>query len=306
MPTSLINWYPGHIAKAQNTLKEQLKLIDFVLELVDSRLPSSGRFDVTNSLLRDKPRILVFTKSDMADKSRVQAWMNYYRSQGLTVIAINAQTGQGMPGLQKAMQIESDKVKAKMVARGRLPRASRVMVVGQPNVGKSSLINKLAKKRAVDVGNKPGVTKGVRWIRLGGSLDLMDTPGIIPAKLDNQALALKLALVGSVSTEAYDPILIVPEAVRVLDRYAPNLLAKYPDRTLEAIGRQRGFIMAGGEVNVERTARTLMQDIRDGELGPMTLDYAPLEVIEEEDTDLGAPEPALSPNAYFEEDPGRE
>jgi ribosome biogenesis GTPase A len=280
--SSLINWYPGHIAKAQNTLKEQLKLIDFVLELVDSRLPSSGRFDVTNTLLRDKPRILVFTKSDMADKTRVQAWMQYYRNQGHTVVAINAQTGQGMPGLQKAMQVEHDKVKAKMVARGRLPRASRVMVVGQPNVGKSSLINKLAKKRTVDVGNKPGVTKGVRWIRLSGQLELMDTPGIIPAKLDNQELALKLALVGSVSTEAYDPILVSPEALKVLEAYAPQLLKKLPeDRTLEGIAKARGYILPGGEPNLERTSRSLMNDIRDGVLGPMTLDYAPLEVIEE-------------------------
>jgi ribosome biogenesis GTPase A len=282
MANALINWYPGHIAKAQNTLKEQLKLIDFVLELVDARLPSSGRFDVTNSLLRDKPRILVFTKSDMADKSRVQAWMQYYRNQGHTVVAINAQTGQGMPGLQKAMQVEHDKVKAKMVARGRLPRASRVMVVGQPNVGKSSLINKLAKKRTVEVGNKPGVTKGVRWIRLGKDVELMDTPGIIPAKLENQELALKLALVGSVSTEAYDPILVVPEALKLLETYAPQTLAKFPEEhSLEAIGRQRGYLIAGGEVNMERTARTLMQDIRDGSLGPMTLDFAPMELIGE-------------------------
>ena len=253
-----------------------------MLELVDARLPSSGRFDVTNSLLRDKPRILVVTKSDMADKHRVQAWMQYYRTQGHTVVAINAQTGQGMPGLQKAMQVEHDKVKAKMVARGRLPRASRVMVVGQPNVGKSSLINKLAKKRTVDVGNKPGVTKGVRWIRLGKDVELMDTPGIIPAKLDNQELALKLALVGSVSTEAYDPILVAPEAIKVLEKYAPQTLAKFPEeRTLEAIGKARGYLLPGGEVNLERTSRSLMQDIRDGVLGPMTLDYAPMEVIEE-------------------------
>ncbi|MFN3431755.1 MAG: ribosome biogenesis GTPase YlqF [Candidatus Sericytochromatia bacterium] len=280
--SSLINWYPGHIAKAQNTLKEQLKLIDFVLELVDARLPSSGRFDVTNTLLRDKPRILVVTKSDMADKERVQAWIQYYRNQGHTVVAINAQTGQGMPGLQKAMQLEHDKVKAKMVARGRLPRASRVMVVGQPNVGKSSLINKLAKKRTVDVGNKPGVTKGVRWIRLGATLELMDTPGIIPAKLDNQELALKLALVGSVSTEAYDPIIVAPAALKVLEKYAPETLQRFKDDlTLEGIGKKRGYLLPGGEINLERTSRSLMNDIRDGVLGPMTLDYAPMEVIEE-------------------------
>lgn len=273
--SSLINWYPGHIAKAQNTLKEQLKLIDFVLELVDARLPESSRFDVTNQLLGGKPRIIVMTKSDMAMPDRTQAWLHHYRKQGLSVVTINAQTGQGMPALQKAMQVESEKVRAKMVARGRLPRASRVMVVGLPNVGKSSLINKLAKKKTVDVGNKPGVTRSVRWIRLGGNLELMDTPGIIPPKLEHQELALKLALTGAVSTEAYDPILIVPVALEMLSLYAPHIPAKFEDPTLEGIARSRGAVKPGGEPDLERTARTFMHDLRTGALGPMTLDFPP-------------------------------
>ncbi|HEY9720483.1 MAG TPA: ribosome biogenesis GTPase YlqF [Oscillatoriaceae cyanobacterium] len=272
---ALINWYPGHIAKAQNTLKEQLKLIDFVLELVDARLPGGGRFDQTNRLLGEKPRVLVFTKSDLALADRTQAWVQFYRSQGLHVVTLNAQTGQGMPGLHKALEAEAARIRQKMIARGRLPRASRVMVVGMPNVGKSSLINKLAKRKAAQVGNKPGVTKSVSWIRLGKEIELLDTPGIIPPKLEDQELAIKLALVGSVSTEAYDPILLVPEALRLLEKYAPQTIADFEDPSIEGIARQRGFLRPGGELDLERTARELLHDIRTGALGPMSLDFSP-------------------------------
>jgi ribosome biogenesis GTPase A len=281
MTKPLINWYPGHIAKAQNTLKEQLKLIDFVLELVDARLPAGSRFDVTNQLLGQKPRVLVFTKGDLAMQERTQAWVQHYKNLGLPTVAINAQTGQGLQSLQKILQGEAEKIRAKMAARGRLPRASRVMVVGLPNVGKSSLINKIAKKRAAPVGDKPGVTKAVRWIRLGGTLELMDTPGIIPPKLDDQLLALKLATLGSVSTEAYDPILIVPETIKLLQTYAPKTLSQYADPTLEGIGRQRGWLRPGGEVDMERAARTLLREIRAGDMGALTLDLPPKEGLPE-------------------------
>lgn len=289
---SLINWYPGHIAKAQNTLKEQLKLIDFVLELVDARLPEGSRFDVTNRLLGNKPRVLVFTKGDMAMAGRVQAWLRHYRTQGLTAVSVNAQTGQGLNGLQKALAAEGEKVRARMTARGRLPRASRVMVVGLPNVGKSSLINKLAKQRRAKVGDKPGVTRAVSWIRLGQYLELMDTPGIIPPKLDDQRQALKLAMVGAVSTEAYDPVLVVPEVLHILADEAPALLEPYEEATLEAIAKKRGALLPGGHPDLERTARMFMHDLRTGALGPMTLDRPPyrpgaveIEEIEPEDAE---------------------
>lgn len=273
--TSLINWYPGHIAKAQNTLKEQLKLIDFVLELVDARLPEGSRFDVTHKLLGQKPRVMVFTKADMAQADRFQAWLRHYRSQGLAAVALNAQTGQGLQGLNKALAAEGEKVRVRMASRGRLPRPSRVMVVGLPNVGKSSLINKLAKKRRANVGDKPGVTRSVTWIRLGQHLELMDTPGIIPPKLEDQTLAVKLAMIGSVSTEAYDPILIVPEVIKILQTEAPKLLEPYEDPSLEAIARKRGSLGPGGALDLERAARTFMHDLRTGALGPLTLDLSP-------------------------------
>lgn len=280
----LINWYPGHIAKAQNSLKEKLKLIDFVLELVDARVPAGSRFDVTRQLLGDKPRVLVFTKADLASAVRTRAWLKHYQAEGQSAVILNAQTGQGLNLLNKLLLDEAAKVTAKMTARGRLPRASRVMVVGLPNVGKSSLINKLAKKRTAKVGDKPGVTRDVRWIRLGKMLELLDTPGIIPPKLDDQDLALKLAMIGSVSTEAYDPMIVAPAAIELLTRVAPQLLAELPEPSVAGFAKKRGVILPGGGPDLPKAARMFMHDLRGGALGPLTLDPPPghLEELEDE------------------------
>jgi ribosome biogenesis GTPase A len=272
---SLINWYPGHIAKAQRELREKLKLTDFVLELVDARVPESSRFDVTRQLLGDRPRIVVFTKADLADPGSTQAWVRSFRAEGVACVVLNAQSGQGLVGLHKLMAEEAARVTARMKARGRLPRASRVMVVGLPNVGKSSLINRLAKKRAAKVGDKPGVTRDIRWIRLGATLELLDTPGIIPPKLDDQDLALKLAMTGAVSTEAYDPVLVAPAAIALLQQLAPAVLASWASPTVEEFARVRGILGAGGHLDEGRAARMFLQDLRTGDLGPVTLDAPP-------------------------------
>ncbi|MEB3285805.1 MAG: ribosome biogenesis GTPase YlqF [Candidatus Sericytochromatia bacterium] len=271
----LINWYPGHIAKAQATLREKLKLTDFVLELVDARLPWSSRFDVTRSLLGEKSRIVVFTKADLAETSKTQRWLSYYRGQDIAAVVLNAQTGQGLAPLRQMMLAEAQKIDERMRTRGRLPRASRVMVVGLPNVGKSSLINKLAKKRAAQVGDKPGVTRDVRWIRIEKSLELLDTPGIIPPRLEDQELALKLAMAGSVSTESYDPVLVAPAALDLLLACAPRLSFDWPEPGLIGYARARGILAPGGGPDEPRAARMLMQDIRAGSFGPVSLDPDP-------------------------------
>ena len=296
----LINWYPGHIAKAQNTLKEKLKLIDFVLELVDARVPSGSRFDVTRQLLGEKPRVLVFSKADLASPGRTRAWVKHYQAEGHAAVILNAQTGQGLNVLNKLLLAEAEKVTAKMVARGRLPRASRVMVVGLPNVGKSSLINKLAKKRTAKVGDKPGITRDVRWIRLGKQLELLDTPGIIPPKLDDQDLALKLAMIGSVSSEAYDPMLVAPAAIEVLLKHAPQLLAELPEPTVAGFAKKRGVILPGGGPDLAKAARMFMHDLRGGALGPITLDPPP-GWLDELDDEVAAPEERTS--AYDPNEP---
>lgn len=271
----LINWYPGHIAKAQSTLREKLKLTDFVLELVDARLPFSSRFDVTQTLLGSKTRIVVFTKSDLAEVGKTQRWLQHYRSLGVPAVIVNAQTGQGLGPLRQLMLAEAQRIDQRMRARGRLPRASRVMVVGLPNVGKSSLINKLAKKRSAQVGDKPGVTRDVRWIRLEKSLELLDTPGIIPPRLEDQSLALKLAMVGAVSTESYDPVLVVPVALELLSVCAPSLCQAWPEAGLPGFARARGIVAPGGGMDEMRAARMFMQELRAGSFGPVTLDSDP-------------------------------
>lgn len=272
---ALINWYPGHIAKAQRVLREQLSLIDLVLELVDARTPHSGRFDDTAKLLGGKRRVLVYTKSDLADPAATAAWIAQLRKAGETVVSLNAQTGEGMQALRKVLDAEAERIREKMAARGRLPRPARVMVVGMPNVGKSSLINKLAKKRTAQVGDKAGVTKSVRWVRLGASLELMDTPGIIPPKLEDQGLALKLALIGSVSHEAYDPILVAPAAMSLLAHVAPKVLEGLEEPTIEAFAKARAFVLPGGHPNLDRAAKTFLSDLRAGALGPVSLDGYP-------------------------------
>ncbi len=271
----LINWYPGHIAKAQNRLKEQLKLIDVVLELVDARLPETSRFDVTRRLLGDKPSILVFTKTDMANPELTRAWMQAYEQRGLQVVAVNAQTGDNLQSLKRSLEKVKQVIDQRMRERGRLPRPIRVMVVGLPNVGKSSLINKLTGKRIAQVGDKPGITRDLRWIRIATGIELMDTPGIIPPKLDQETVALKLAITGAVSTEAYEPEEVAEAAIALLAMRGQDVLKTLGGTTLESIARHRGYLAIGGEADIPRTARTILKECRGGQVGPLTWDDGP-------------------------------
>ncbi|GEM_PF-53914 len=280
----LIQWFPGHIAKAQRVLKERLTLVDFVLELVDARIPLSSRFEETRQLISQKPSILVLTKTDLAEPGKTQAWLDFFRAQGMKAVALNAQKGQGFEALHAAIAERTEIVHAKMRARGRNPRAARAMVVGLPNVGKSSLINRLAKRRAAVAGDKPGVTRVPSWIRLGKNIELMDTPGIIPPKLEDPIGALRLAMTGSVSSEAYDPIEVARYAIPMLKVVSPGVLAKFggQEATLEAFARLRGLIREGDQPDIERAARTFLHDLRGGGLGRVTMDPVPeaLEVVE--------------------------
>lgn len=272
-PYPTIQWFPGHIAKAQRELKERLPIIDFVLELVDARIPESSRFGQTAELIKSKPSIVVLTKTDLADPERTRLWVKRLREQGLHVVSLNANTGAGISELKQEISKLNTQVQAKMKARGRLPRAARIMVVGLPNVGKSSLINRLTRTGRAKTGDKPGVTRVPSWIRIGKDLELMDTPGIIPPKLGEPISALKLAMTGSVSTEAYDPIEVARFAIGILQEHAPAVLAPFqPEPSLEGFARSRGFLKQGEQLDLERASRTFLADLRGGALGPMTLD----------------------------------
>ncbi len=280
----LIQWFPGHIAKAQRELRERLSVVDFVLELVDARIPQSSRFEETRQLIAHKPSILVLTKTDLAESGKTKAWLEFFKAQGVKAIALNAQKGQGFEALHAAIAEQTETVHAKMRARGRNPRPARVMVVGLPNVGKSSLINRLAKKRAAVAGDKPGVTRAPSWIRLGKNLELLDTPGIIPPKLEDPIGALRLAMTGSVSSEAYDPVEVSRYGIAMLKVVSPGVLARFggPDATLESFARFRTLIREGDQPDIERASRTFLHELRGGSLGPVTLDPVPeaLEVVE--------------------------
>lgn len=273
----LIQWFPGHIAKAQRELKERLQVVDLVLELVDARIPMSSRFEETRKLIAHKPSIVVLTKIDLAEPGKTQAWLAWFKEQGVRAIALNAQKGQGFEALRAAIATETQAVHAKMRARGRNPRAVRIMVVGLPNVGKSSLINRLAKKRAAVAGDKPGVTRAPAWIRLGKDLELLDTPGIIPPKLEDPIGALRLAMTGSVSSEAYDPVEVARYGIAMLKEVSPGVLGGFggPEASLEAFARARGLIREGDQPDLERAGRTFLHDLRGGALGPVTLDPPP-------------------------------
>lgn len=283
----LIQWFPGHIAKAQRELSERLKVVDFVLELVDARIPQSSRFEETRRLISQKPSVLVLTKTDLAEPAKTQAWLDYFKSQGVKAIALNAQKGQGIDALRAAIATQTEAVHAKMRARGRNPRAARVMVVGLPNVGKSSLINRLANRRAAVAGDKPGVTRAPSWIRLGKNLELLDTPGIIPPKLEDPIGALRLAMTGSVSSEAYDAIEVSRYGITMLKEVSPGVLAKFggPEASLETFARFRGLIREGDQPDLERAGRTFIHDLRGGGLGLVTLDSPPEIVTVEELSD---------------------
>lgn len=272
-PYPTVQWFPGHIAKAQRELREKLQIIDFVLELVDARIPASSRFGQTTELIKGKPSVVVLTKTDLADPARTQAWIKLLRSQGQPAIAMNSLKGEGISALKQEIAKLNEAVQAKVKARGRLPRAARIMVVGLPNVGKSSLINRLTRTGRARTGDKPGVTRAVSWIRIGKDLELMDTPGIIPPKLGEPIVALKLAMTGGVGSQAYDPIEVARFAIGILQEHAPATLAPFgPEPSLEVIGRKRGFLKQGDQVDHERTARTFLSDLRGGALGPLTLD----------------------------------
>lgn len=285
---TLINWYPGHIAKAAREVREKAKLVDVVLELIDARLPEASRFGRTAELTGNKTRLLVVTKQDLAAAGSADAWIRHLIAEGERVVSLDARTGQGMHRLKRMLESVAEEVGAKMAKRGRLPRPARVMVAGLPNVGKSSLINRLAGRKAHQVGNKPGVTRALSWVKLGSKLELLDTPGIIPPKLEDEALGLRLAIIGSVSPEAYDPVRVAPLALELLAEHHPKVLRErlglgpeepWPEGGgelwLSALAPKMGCLRPGGEPDVERCARRLFSAWRDAEWGGFALDGAP-------------------------------
>ena len=272
-----IHWYPGHIAKAERQLKEKLNLVDVMIEVRDSRIPLSSSYANIKKLLGDKPRLLLLNKADLVDKEELKQWSSYLKSStGCPVIVTEAKGAKDLSSVVKtAVDLSEPKIQA-LMAKGLLRRAARAMVVGMPNVGKSSVINKLTKSSKTKIGAKAGVTRQQQWVRINPKLDLLDTPGIIPTRQDDQLQAVKLAFVSSVSENAYSP---EPVAKALLDMLKEdNSVKEYykvDELTLENIATSRRWIIKGDSPDTERTAIYVLKDFRDGRLGKFILDEMP-------------------------------
>ena len=274
-----IHWYPGHIAKAERQLKEKLNLVDVVIEVRDSRLPLSSSYSNIKKLLGDKPRLLLLNKADLTDKNELKNWVGYLKeTTGCPVIITEAKGSKDLSAVVKtAVELSEPRIQV-LMSKGLLRRPARAMVVGMPNVGKSSIINRLTKSSKTKIGAKAGVTRQQQWVRINPKLDLLDTPGIIPTKQDNQEQAVKLAFVSSVSENAYSP---EPVAKALLERLKDNHFVKEyyktENLTLENIAQARKWILKGEQPDTERTAIYVLKDFREGRLGLFILDELPPE-----------------------------
>lgn len=269
-----VQWYPGHMAKAKRLLKENLKLVDAVVEVLDARIPVSSRNRDIQELLEKRPVVAALTRPDLADSQTTEEWVKVLRDFYFDAAAVNANTGDGV---KKLLQI----LKKLPLRSKHATRPLRLMVVGIPNVGKSSLINRLTGRSAAATGDKPGITKGKQWVRLQEGLELLDTPGLLWPKISCEKQAFGLAATGAIKDEILDPVELGMELVRFIREAVPQQLAKRykihmpdaePDDILAEIGRRRGCLVKGGEIDMEAAARLFVKDFREGRLGRLTLE----------------------------------
>ena len=275
-----IQWYPGHMTKAVRMMQENIKLIDLIIELVDARIPFSSRNPDIDELGKNKSRMVLLNKSDLADPVWNRQWLEYFQKKGAYVLEINSKTGAGIKAINGLVQeacrekIERDR------KRGILNRPVRAMVAGIPNVGKSTFINSFAGKACAKTGNKPGVTKGKQWIRLNKNVELLDTPGILWPKFEDQEVGKKLAFIGSIKDEILQTEELASELVKFLNQSYPGVLEeKYTIESsednyevLRRIAESRHCLVRGSELDVEKAAAILLDDFRNGRLGRLTLE----------------------------------
>ena len=276
-----IQWYPGHMAKSKRLLLENLKLVDVVVELLDARIPYSSRNPIVNELLNKKPRLIVLNKADLADPHCTTMWKKVLEQPGILVTDVNSVKGNGIKAVTPALNKLAEDIMNKLKSKGRRSRAVRCMVVGIPNVGKSFFINTLVKRKITKTGDKPGVTRGQQWIKVAKDIELLDTPGILWPKFDDQEIAYKLAVTGAIKSEILDIKELSSRLVlwlrdtcpqTLLDRYKLANLPSEAEELLSVIGRSRGFLLPGGLIDNHKTAVLILKEFRDGLLGCFTLD----------------------------------
>ncbi|MBR5508042.1 MAG: ribosome biogenesis GTPase YlqF [Clostridia bacterium] len=277
-----IQWFPGHMTKAIRMMEDNLKLIDIVVELVDARLPISSRNPKVDELVGKKPHLIVLNKSDIADQNVTKLWEEYFSEKGLSAVSVSSTSGKNFNFIfDKCRALLKDKIE-KDKEKGIINRAVKIMVCGVPNVGKSSFINKLSGKKSAITGDRPGVTKGKQWIRLKNNFELLDTPGILWPKFDDDEVGLRLAYTGAVKDEIIDvEELACHLLVFLRDAYPESLIQRYKMteteglegyELLEYLGKKRGFVISGGEIDTERAAHILLDEFRGAKLGNISLE----------------------------------
>lgn len=277
-----IQWFPGHMAKAKREVTEKLKLIDIVFELVDARIPMSSRNPLIDEIVANKPRMMLLNKADMADPDVTKQWIEFFATQQIEAIAIDSQSG---TGVKQIVTVAKEKLRPKfekMMAKGiKRPRAMRALIVGIPNVGKSTLINRLAGKHIAKTGDTPGVTKVQQWIKVGKELELLDTPGILWPKFEDEEVGFKLATTGAIKDTILNLQDVAVYALRFLAAYYPErlkeryVLSDIPEDIVvlfDEIGKRRGCLAAGGVVDYDKVAELVLRDIRTEKLGRLSFD----------------------------------
>lgn len=277
-----IQWFPGHMTKAQRMIEENLKMVDAVCEILDARIPRSSRNPDIDRLAGNKPRLVILNRTDLADPAITARWRKYFEAQGLAILETDARTGKGVNGFAPAIRrLLADKIR-EYEAKGQVGRPLRVMILGIPNVGKSTFINKVAGRKAAIAGDKPGVTRGKQWINIDAGLDLLDTPGILWPRFDSQEVGEMLAITNAIKADVLDKETLAANfMLRLRQMYPQAIVDRYkfqPDpemngfELLEQAAKKRGFLVSRGEYDIERMANTLLGEYHDGKLGRLSLE----------------------------------
>ena len=293
LPSTRIQWFPGHMAKTRREIEEDLKLVDVVVELLDARIPISSQNPEIAKITREKKKLIVLNKIDLANEKENQNWVKYFENKNLPVCLVDSNSGKGIDQvirqIEKMMQLELDT----LAQKGRIGRKIRVMIVGIPNVGKSSFINRIAKKATAGVGNKPGFTKKKQWIRINDKVELLDTPGVLWPKFESQEVALNLSFTGTIKEEILEKVEVAYQLVKFLlennrqeliekykldNDYVENILARDLPKNeniyeiMLEIGKKRGCLISGGNVDEEKTSKIILDEFKNGKLGRITIE----------------------------------
>lgn len=288
-----INWYPGHMAKTRRQIEQDIKIVDIVIELLDSRIPISSRNPDIVNITAKKKRIIVLNKCDLSDESKNQKWISYFKNKGVPAVLTDSNSGKGIDNCIKEIEKIMEEQLNIQAQKGRIGRKIRAMVLGIPNVGKSSFINRISKRTTAGVGNKPGVTKQKQWIRINDKIELLDTPGVLWPKFESEEVGLNLAFTGTIKEEILPRVEIAYQLVKyLLENYRNNIIERYgiseeyienklnqeqPENVniyeiMLEIGRKRGCIISGGNIDEEKTARIILDEFKNGKLGKITLE----------------------------------